>query len=91
MRKSAREMLADWEIRPDFSDPERVRLVLSLIDDPDPDVVMEAVDAAVKAKLTGTEARLLGLLQSGRAKDPHMAALRLAEIVEGPEAIRVML
>lgn len=91
LRTAALKMLGELDIRPDFGDPERAKLVLSLIDDPDPDVAMEAVNAAVEAKLPGAEGKLVALLRSGRAEKPYRVAEQLAEIVQDPEAIRLML
>jgi hypothetical protein len=90
-RKAALEMLREWDIRPDFGDPERAGLALSLIDDPDPEVAEAAVQLCAFRKIPGTEARLVALLQSGRARDPRSVARELAEVAESAEGIRVML
>ena len=61
LRTAALKMLRAFEIKPDFSNPDRARLALSLIDDPDPDVARAARDLCATRKVPGTEAKLLGL------------------------------
>ncbi len=92
LRAVALKMIGNWDMKTvDLSNPERTRLILSGLDDPDPEVVAASAGLCADRKLPGTEGKLVELLKSGRAKDPRSIATQLAEIASSPEAIEVML
>jgi hypothetical protein len=74
--------------KPDLSSPDRVRLILDCLDDPDSEVVVRlAASLCVDRKFPGTEARLVALLRGGKLEAPDFIARDLAEVAESPEAI----
>ncbi len=91
LRKAALEMLGDWDVKLDFGASDRGRLVLTLIEDPNPGVSAAAYRLAVRKNIAGTAAKLVALLESGRAKDPRDVARELADVADTPQAVRVML
>ena len=92
LRAVALTMLGNWDMKTvDLSNPERARLVLSGLDDPDPDVVAASASLCASRKVPGTEGKLVEVLKSGRAKDSRSIARQLAEIASSPEAIEIML
>jgi hypothetical protein len=92
-RITALRMLDDWdsETKVDWGDPGRARLILDCLDDPDPEVVQEVASLCCRRRIPGAEARLVRLLEDGRAKDPRQLTREFAEVAESPEAVRVIL
>jgi hypothetical protein len=91
LRAASLQMLEEWDVHPDFHDPQRVERVLAFVDDPNADTSRCAYRLAARQKLPGTEAKLVELLTSGRAKDLDDVARSLADVVEDPQNVRVML
>jgi hypothetical protein len=91
LREAALFMLNELEFHPEFSDPEKVRLALSLIDDKEREVSIAAAHLCARRKLPGTEAKLVALLKRDHSDYDSLYARDLAEVVESPAAIGVML
>jgi hypothetical protein len=91
LREAALVALRDRGVQPDFGDAERLRLVLSLVDDANPNVAAAAARLCVHRKLPGAEGKIVALLQSGRFADPRSVARDFIDIVESPAAVGVML
>lgn len=87
LRAAAIRMFDPWRDSPSFADPERARLVLARIDDADPAAAEAAIRLCARKKFPGTEARVLALLRSGKARDPQLVARELAHVIESPASL----
>ncbi len=91
-RAAALRELDDWGLRRkvDLAPPDRAALMLECLDDPDPEVVYAAASLCVARKIPGCEAKLVGLLKDGKSKDAERLTRELAEVAQGPEAVRIV-
>ncbi len=91
-RASALKELDEWIIRRkvDLSTPDRARLMLDALDDPDPQVVLAAAGLCAARNLNGTEAKLIAVIRSGRIKEPGKLILKLARVARSHEAAAII-
>ncbi len=93
-RLPALQILSNWDLKGklDLTDPDRARLILACLDDPDSEVVVRvAASPCVAWKIPGTEAKLVRLLRGGKLEAPEFIARDLAEVAESPGAINLAL
>lgn len=84
-----RELIGGFDFHPDLGDPERARLVLGLVDDPDPDAARMAAFVCAEGRAPGIEAKLVAILKEGRSKEPMWIGKALAEVATSPESARL--
>ncbi len=90
LRAAALDALNFYDARIDWSNTERRKTVLDLIDDPNAETSREAVWLCVGKHIEGTEAKLAALLKEKRSPNPVQTAEKLAEVATTPESIELV-
>lgn len=91
LRRAALESLRQWDVKVDVSLKRWSERILSLLNDQDERIVQAAAKLSAYHSISGTEERLIELLENGDLKDPAPIARELARVASTRRAVDALL
>ncbi len=90
-RLQSLKMLGDWFIEIDFNNDGRTETILNMLVDSDKSVRLEAIKLATNKQLSGTEEKLIKLIEDDYFDDPSTVCEQLLKVATKPKSVEVML